>query len=67
VIEIAEDLRLRGESFGPHPLLLELFRKLVGVFHALDVAVGAGIAVPKPRAADAAPRLENLHGKSETA
>ena len=40
-----------GVALGPGPLLLELGRERVGVVHRLDVAAGAGVAVPPPRAA----------------
>jgi hypothetical protein len=51
VIGVAEDLRLAGVALGPVPFLLQLVVEGVGVLHALDVAAGAGIAVPVPGAA----------------
>ena len=65
MLEIAKDLGLPGVAFGPLPLLLELFGELVRVLHALDVAPCAGVAIPKPRAAHATPRLEHHSRETE--
>jgi hypothetical protein len=45
----------------PPPLLLEVLVEAIGVLQALDVAAGTGIAVPVPRAADAAAGLQHRH------
>ncbi|SUF56478.1 Uncharacterised protein [Prescottella equi] len=58
VLEVGEDLRLGGVLLAPVPFLLELRGERVRVVHGLDVAAGAGVAVPVPDAADAGRGLE---------
>ncbi len=67
VVQVAEDLRLRGVELAPLPLLLQLLRPLVGVLEALHVAARAGVAVPEPGAADAAPGFEHEPGEPDAA
>src|SRR6185295_3289855 len=67
VVDVLHDLGLRRVALAPLPLLLELFGELVGILHALDVAAGAGIAIPEPRAADAASGLEDARREPEAA
>ena len=67
VIEVAQDLRLGRIALAPLPLLLELLRERVRVVHRLDVAAGAGVAVPVPRAADRVALLEDAHAEAEAA
>src|SRR5262249_11887637 len=63
VTQIAEDLGLRGVSFGPLPLGLELGIEAVRVVDALDVAASTRVADPVPRAAHVAGALD--HGRRE--
>src|SRR5438105_1226355 len=65
MVRVAEDFRLRGKQLAPLPVLLQLLRKAERILHALDIASGAGIAVPVPGSANAAPRLEAAHDKTE--
>ena len=58
VVRIAQDLRLRRIALAPLPFLRERIGELVGVLHALDVAARARIAIPVPRPADPAARLD---------
>ncbi len=67
VLDVRQDLGLGGVPLRPAPFLLELVAEGVRVIHALDVAAGAGIAVPIPGAADAAARLEDPRGQAEAA
>ncbi len=67
VIEIAQYLRLGRVSFGPLPVALKFVRERVGVLQAFDVTTRAGIAVPKPRAADAAAGLVDPRRKAQPA
>ncbi|MEJ7720541.1 MAG: hypothetical protein WKF58_08890 [Ilumatobacteraceae bacterium] len=64
VVGVAQDLGLRGVALAPLPLLLQVVVERVRVVHALDVAAGAGIAVPVPGAADVGGRLERAHGEA---
>ncbi|MCP1967806.1 hypothetical protein J2R87_001546 [Bradyrhizobium elkanii] len=50
--EIAQDFRLGGVFLRPGPGLIELGIEGVAVVDGLDVAAGAGIAIPVPGAAD---------------
>ena len=52
MVGVAQDLGLRRVALGPVPLLLEVGVERVRVVDALDVAAGARVAVPVPRAAD---------------
>src|ERR1700730_4255991 len=67
MVRVAENFRLRGKQLAPLPVLLQLLREAERILHALDIAAGAGIAIPVPGAADAAPRLEGAHVKTELA
>ena len=67
VIEVALELRLGGEPLGPVPIPLEFLGERVAVVPALDVAAGAGIAVPVPRPADAVALLEQPHREPQAA
>ena len=67
VLEVAQDLGLGGVALRPRPLLLELARPRVGVRHALDVAAGAGVAIPEPRPADAARLVDHEGGEADLA
>ena len=51
MVGVLQDFGLGGETLAPVPLLLQVFRELVGILHALDVASRAGVAVPVPGAA----------------
>src|SRR4030095_2667946 len=53
VIDVGQDLRLRGVPLAPLPLLLQLVRERVRIVHALDVASRAWVAIPVPGAANA--------------
>src|SRR5262249_61966406 len=67
VVDVFQDFRLGRVALRPAPLLLELVRERVGVVHALDIAAGAGVAVPVPRAPHALARLEDACGEAEAA
>ena len=67
VLDVPQDLGLGGIALRPAPFLLQLVGEGVGVVHALDVAAGAGIAVPIPGAADAAARFVDPRGQAEAA
>ncbi|MHC2404108.1 hypothetical protein ACVMGC_008652 [Bradyrhizobium barranii subsp. barranii] len=56
--EIAQDLGLGRVFLRPGPGVIELRIESVAVVDGLDIAAGAGIAVPVPRAADIAGFLE---------
>jgi hypothetical protein len=47
------------------PFLLQLVAEGVRVVHALDVAAGAGVAIPIPGAADAAAGFKDPRGEAE--
>ena len=64
MVEIGEDFRLLGILAAPAPLLEQLPGKGEAVDVALGVAAGAGVAVPIPGAADAAPGFVDLDGKA---
>ncbi len=55
---VAEDLGLGGVPLGPGPLRLQLRIPAVGVVDRKNVAAGAGVAVPVPRAAHVVGGLE---------
>ncbi len=61
VIHIAQNFGLGRIAFRPVPFLLQLLGKLIGIFHAFDIAAGTGITVPVPRAADFRPGFQHLH------
>ena len=65
MVDVPQDFRLRCVALRPVPLLLKLIRKRVGIVHALDVAAGAGIAIPIPGAADPLPCLKYAGGEAE--
>ena len=65
VVQIAQDLRLGRVALGPVPLLLERFRELIGVLHALHIAARPGVAIPVPGTADAGGGLEDLDRETE--
>src|SRR6266478_10008962 len=50
MVRIAENFRLRGKQLAPLPVPLQFLREAERILHALDVAAGAGIAVPVPGA-----------------
>jgi hypothetical protein len=58
MLEVPQDLRLRGEPLGPVPLLLEVVVERVGVVHAFDVDSGSGVTVPVPGPTDVARGVE---------
>ncbi len=64
VVEVALDLRLLGEVLLPLPVVEQLLREEVAVGVALGVEPRPGVAVPEPGPADAASRLEQLHGEA---
>ena len=61
MVHIGEDRGLGAVTLGPAPVLLQIFREGIGVFHALDVAAATRIAVPVPGAADAVAGLEGAY------
>src|SRR4029450_83564 len=63
VTQVTENLWLRRVSLRPPPLLFEVGIEAVGVVDALDVAAGAWVAVPVPRATDVVTALE--YGRRE--
>src|SRR3984893_5249465 len=67
MVRIAENFRLRGKQLAPLPVPLQFLREAERILHALDVATGAGIAVPVPGAANTATGLKGAHGKTELA
>lgn len=67
VVQVAQDLRLGGVPLGPLPLGEELTGERVAVVDALDVAPGARVAVPEPRAADVGSPLEHPGAQPEPA
>ena len=67
MVGVSEDFRLRRIFLRPVPFLVQLLREREGILQALDVAAGAGIAVPVPGAANAAAGFENPCGEAEPA
>ena len=67
MIQVAQDLRLRGVALRPLPLALQVGVEAVGVVDALDVAARTWIAVPVPRAAHAVGALQHDGGEPEAA
>src|SRR5579872_6602758 len=67
VVEIAFGVGLGREVLFPVPLLEQLLRERVAVGPALRVEARARVAVPVPRAADAAASLEDPHPQAELA
>src|SRR5690606_8337259 len=67
VVQVGEDLGLRGESLAPGPFLEELRRERIAVGIAFRVESGAGVAIPVPNAADSARALVRPHAKPELA
>ena len=67
VVEVALDLRLPGEVLLPLPVVEQLLREQVAVGVALGVEPGARVAVPEPRAPDAATGLEQPHREARLA
>jgi hypothetical protein len=65
VVQIAQDLRLRGIALRPLPLLRQLIGERVAVRMALGIAARARVAVPVPRAADPFARLQPLDRQAE--
>jgi hypothetical protein len=65
VVGISEDFRLRRILLRPVPFLVQLFGEREGILQALDVAAGAGIAIPVPGPADAATGFVNPCRESE--
>ncbi len=61
VLEISQDLRLRGVALGPCPGLLQVVVERVGVVDAFDVAPRSRVAIPVPRAAHAVRGLDAEH------
>ena len=66
-LEVVQDLRLRGVLLRPGPFLLQFRVEAVGVVRGGDVTAGPGIAVPVPRPADIARRVEDLRRQPELA
>ncbi len=67
VLEVAQDLGLRGVALRPPPLGQQLRREGVGVVDALDVAARARVPVPVPGAADVVAPLEGAGAQPEGA
>ncbi len=67
VVGVSEDFRLRRIFLRPVPFLVQLFGEREGVLHALDIAAGAGIAIPVPGSADAAAGLKDPRVETEAA
>src|ERR1700720_860484 len=67
MVDVTQDLRLRAVALGPTPLLLQLVREGIRVFHAFDVAATPRVAVPVPGAANPATGLEATHFEAEFA
>ena len=67
MVRVAKDLGLRGELLGPLPFLLEFLVEGERVVEAANVAACAGVAVPVPRATDAAGSVEHTGVESEPA
>src|SRR5258705_5238950 len=67
MIDVAQDLRLRAVTLRPPPVLLQLVGERIGILQAFDVATAARIAVPEPRAADAARGLVGADLQAELA
>ena len=65
VVGVSEDFRLRRILLRPVPFLVQLLGEREGILQALDVAAGAGIAIPVPRSANAAAGFVNPRGESE--
>ena len=61
VIEIALDFGLRREVFAPFPFLFKFRIETKRILKAWNIAPSSGIAVPEPRAANAARTLKNDH------
>jgi hypothetical protein len=66
VLDVTQDLGLRGVALAPLPLLLELFRETVRVVQTLDVAARAGVSVPVPRAPHAAGGIEHANSEPQS-
>ena len=65
VVGVSEDFRLRRILLRPVPFLVQFLREREGILQALDVASGAGIAIPVPRSANAAAGFVNPRRESE--
>ena len=61
MLQVAQDLGLRGEALAPAPLLLERIGELVRILDAVEVAAGARVTVPVPGAAHPAALLQDTH------
>ncbi len=67
MVGVSQNLGLRRIALAPLPFLLQLFRKRIGILHALDVAARAGITIPVPCSADITALLIDTHRKTEAA
>src|SRR5690242_2892627 len=65
MVDVTQDLRLRAVALRPMPLLLQLVREGIRVFHAFDVAATSRVAVPVPSAANPTTGLEATHFRAE--
>ncbi|MDT4874009.1 hypothetical protein FQZ97_1092850 [compost metagenome] len=67
VVDVAQNLGLAGVALAPAPFLLKLLRERVRILKAFNIAAGAGVAVPVPRAPDISASFENLDAKTKSA
>ncbi len=65
MICVLEQFGLWRKAFGPLPFLLQRFRELVGILHALYVDPGTGVAVPVPGTAYAVASFKRSNLESE--
>src|SRR5699024_3710978 len=61
VVDIGQNLWLRGVTFAPAPVALQLLVERVGVVDAFHVTTSAGVAVPVPGATDSRTGFEAQH------
>ena len=63
MVQVAQQLRLGGVALAPLPFVLQFLGEGIGIFLALDIHPGPGIAVPVPGAADPVAGLPGMGGQ----
>ena len=64
MIQIFQDLRLRRVTFGPLPLLFELWIEGIGIGHTFGIATCPGVAIPVPSTTDPISGFKNLRAQA---
>ena len=64
VVQIGQDLGLRGEAFGPVPFLFELVGEGVRIVDALYVTAATRVTIPEPGSPDPRTCLESPNRQS---